>query len=68
MIGDDLQEDELEDEIGEDAFQHDFSMPLQENNKDIENCGEYCYETQGSWDDKKKFLTDQLETQVKTIF
>ena len=60
MIGDDMQEDE----IGEDAFQHDFSMHFQENTNDIDDSTVDCYDTDQSLDDMKIFLADQLENQV----
>jgi hypothetical protein len=60
MIGEDMQEDE----IGEDAFQHDFSMHFQENHSDIEDSTVDCYDTDRSLDDMKLFLADQLENQV----
>ena len=60
MIGDDVQEDE----IGEDAFHHDFSMHFEENHSDIEDSNVYCYDTDRTLDDMKSFLADQLENQV----
>ena len=60
MIGDDVQEDE----IGEDAFHHDFSMHFQENHSDTEDTNEYCYDTDRTLDDMKIFLADHLENQV----
>ena len=60
MIGEEMQEDE----IGEDAFQHDFSMHFEEQESDNEDSADYSYDTEKSYDDMKILLADQLENQV----
>ena len=60
MIGDDV----LEEEMGEDAFQHDY-MSVENDNCEFEDTSEYTYSTDDSWRDIK-FLADQLESQVRS--
>ena len=60
MIGEDLEEDE----IGEDAFHHDFGMQLQANDSDSDDFGVYSYDTQESLESVKSCLADRLETKV----
>ena len=61
MIGEDLEEDE----IGEDAFHHDFGMQLQAADSDYsDDFGVYSYDTQESLESVKSCLADRLETKV----
>ena len=59
MIGDEL----LEEELGEDAFHHDYNNSTENDNCEYEDNDEFPYNTDDSWRDIK-FLTDQLERQV----
>lgn len=63
MIGEDLEEDE----IGEDAFHHDFGMQLQANDSDSDDFGVYSYDTQESLESVKSCLADRLETKILEI-
>ena len=58
MIGDDLLE-----EMGEDAFHHDYDMSNGNDNIDYDNSVDFSYNTDDSWRDIK-FLADQLENKV----
>ena len=59
MIGDDL----LQEEIGEDAFHHDYDMSNGNDNIEYDNSVDFSYNTDDSWRDIK-FLADQLENKV----
>ena len=60
MIGDDV----LEEEMGEDAFHHDYNMSVDDNDSEFVDTIEYPYSPDDSWRDIK-FLADQLESQVR---
>ena len=59
MIGDEL----LEEELGEDAFHHDYNTSIRNDNYEYEDSIEFPYNADDSWRDIK-FLADQLESQV----
>jgi len=63
MIGDDV----LEEEMGEDAFHHDYNMSVDDNDSEFVDTIEYPYSPDDSWRDIK-FLADQLESQVSELF
>ena len=58
MIGDDLLE-----EMGEDAFHHDYDMSNGNDNTEYDHTVDFSYNTDDSWRDIK-FLADQLENKV----
>jgi len=63
MIGDEL----LEEELGEDAFHHDYNTSIRNDNYEYEDSIEFPYNADDSWRDIK-FLADQLESQVSELF
>ena len=63
VIGEEMQEDE----IAEDAFQHDYSTSLHDDHAEIEDPGAYSYDTEEPWDDMERMLADRLENQVTII-
>ena len=62
MIGDEL----LEEELGEDAFHHDYNNSIRNDNCEYEDSIEFPYNADDSWRDIK-FLADQLESQVSNM-
>ena len=62
MIGDEL----LEEELGEDAFHHDYINSIRNDNYEYEDSIELPYNADDSWRDIK-FLADQLESQVSNL-
>ena len=60
MLGDDM----LEDEIAEDAFEHDYGTPILDNPTEIGHSVIYFYDSEMSPEAMERELADRLEYEV----